>query len=409
MKMVVVNKKINGFFMVLGTGMETGNGFLILDEEEHLSEGMGRVVGEMVAVKRLKDGCGLEMMVVVNCLGLKSHVETNTAPTNPEWCQLDDLIKIWILGSLCDSLQEQVVTISGNTKAIWDHLKDLFHDNKDAKAINLDNELRSIKIGKITVNEYCTKIKAMANRLKNLGCKVSEKNLVIYAVNGLDSRFATLVEIIRHREPLPTFETVRNMLILKESLFNDDFGSTTLESSSSFPTILVATSDNKGKPLNLPQLCNHFSKGTPRLRIRLRLRHYLVRLALCLYKTQLGTWTQKYVLQLLERAHMVHCNLCRTRTPVDTETKLGPDGVPFQDPTLYRSLAGVLQYLTFTRPDLSYAIQQICLYMHDPREPHFAALKRVMRYVKGTLDFGLHLYASATTSLVGYTDADWAS
>ncbi|GJV17580.1 hypothetical protein Tco_1362903 [Tanacetum coccineum] len=64
MKMVVVNKKINGFFMVLGTGMETGNGFLILDEEEHLSEGMGRVVGEMVAVKRLKDGCGLEMMVV---------------------------------------------------------------------------------------------------------------------------------------------------------------------------------------------------------------------------------------------------------------------------------------------------------------------------------------------------------
>nr|GEY37193.1 ribonuclease H-like domain-containing protein [Tanacetum cinerariifolium] len=67
-----------------------------------------------------------------------------------------------------------------------------------------------------------------------------------------------------------------------------------------------------------------------------------------------------------------------------------------------------LQYLTFTRLDLSYAVHQICLYMHDPREPHFAALKRVMRYVKGTLDFGLHLYASATTSLVDYTNADWA-
>ncbi|GJZ57519.1 ribonuclease H-like domain-containing protein [Tanacetum coccineum] len=46
--------------------------------------------------------------------------------------------------------------------------------------------------------------------------------------------------------------------------------------------------------------------------------------------------------------------------------------------------------------------------MHDPREPHFAALKRILRYVQGTLDLGLHLYASATTSLVGYTDADWA-
>ncbi|GJX99036.1 ribonuclease H-like domain-containing protein [Tanacetum coccineum] len=84
------------------------------------------------------------------------------------------------------------------------------------------------------------------------------------------------------------------------------------------------------------------------------------------------------------------------------------NSVPVQDPTLYRSLAGGLQYLTFTRPDLSYAVQHICLYMHDPREPHFAALKRIMRYVQGTLDLGLHLYASATTSLVGYTDADWA-
>ncbi|GKB87554.1 ribonuclease H-like domain-containing protein [Tanacetum coccineum] len=91
---------------------------------------------------------------------------------------------------------------------------------------------------------------------------------------------------------------------------------------------------------------------------------------------------RKYALQLLERAHMVHCN--PSRTPVDTKSKLGPKGVPIQDPTLYRSLAGGLQ------------------------EPHFAALKRILRYVKGTMDFGLQLYASATTSLVGYTDADWA-
>ncbi|GKB73600.1 ribonuclease H-like domain-containing protein [Tanacetum coccineum] len=115
---------------------------------------------------------------------------------------------------------------------------------------------------------------------------------------------------------------------------------------------------------------------------------------------------RKYALQLLEHAHMVNCN--PSRTPVDTGSKLGPEGVPVQDPTLYRSLAGGLQYLTFTRPDLSYAVQQVCLYMHDSREPHFAALKRILRYVRGTVDFGLQLYASATTSLVGYTDADWA-
>nr|GEZ06861.1 ribonuclease H-like domain-containing protein [Tanacetum cinerariifolium] len=67
-----------------------------------------------------------------------------------------------------------------------------------------------------------------------------------------------------------------------------------------------------------------------------------------------------------------------------------------------------LQYLTFTRQDLSYAVKQICLYMHDPREPHLAALKCILRYVQDSLDLGLHLYASSTTSLVGYTNVDWA-
>nr|GEZ57926.1 hybrid signal transduction histidine kinase M [Tanacetum cinerariifolium] len=181
-------------------------------------------------------------------LGLKSHVEDDTMSTNPDWFQLDDLIKMWILYSLCDSLQEQVVTTPGNVKALWDHLKDLFHDNKDNRAINLDNELRSIKIGTMTVNEYCTKIRSMAEHLKNLGCDVSDKTLVMYTVNGLDSRFATLVNIIRHRETLPSFETTRNMLLLKEPSFKDDTRtSSTFDGSSSSPTALVTSTSSTPK------------------------------------------------------------------------------------------------------------------------------------------------------------------
>ncbi|GJR48966.1 pentatricopeptide repeat-containing protein [Tanacetum coccineum] len=85
---------------------------------------------------------------------------------------------------------------------------------------------------------------------------------------------------------------------------------------------------------------------------------------------------KKYAVEILERAHMVNSNPCRT--PVDTESKLGVDGDP------------------------------VCLYMHDPREPHFSALKRIMRYVQGTLDYGLQLFSSSTTDLVAYSDADWA-
>ncbi|GKB14006.1 ribonuclease H-like domain-containing protein [Tanacetum coccineum] len=104
--------------------------------------------------------------------------------------------------------------------------------------------------------------------------------------------------------------------------------------------------------------------------------NYFLGISMDRTSTSLYLSQRKYALQLLERAHMVHCN--PSRTPVDTESKLGPEGVP------------------------------VCLYMHDLMEPHFAALKRILRYVRGTVDFGLQLYASATTSLVGYTDADWA-
>ncbi|GKB80853.1 ribonuclease H-like domain-containing protein, partial [Tanacetum coccineum] len=115
---------------------------------------------------------------------------------------------------------------------------------------------------------------------------------------------------------------------------------------------------------------------------------------------------KKYVVEILDRAHMANCN--PSRTPIDTESRLGSDGDPVTDPTLYRSLAGSLQYLTFTRPYISYAVQQVCLYMHDPLEPYFPALKRILRYVRGTLNYRLQLFSSSTTDLVAYSDADWA-
>ena len=93
---------------------------------------------------------------------------------------------------------------------------------------------------------------------------------------------------------------------------------------------------------------------------------------------------------------------------MDVNPKLSADGAPVSDPTDFCSLAGALQYLTFTRPDISYAVQQVCLHMHDPREPHLAALKRILRYIRGTLHLGLLLRLSRQTDLVVYSDVDWA-
>jgi hypothetical protein len=95
----------------------------------------------------------------------------------------------------------------------------------------------------------------------------------------------------------------------------------------------------------------------------------------------------KFAEEILVRAHMQKCNPCRT--PVARESKLVPDGTPFDDPTLYRSLAGALQYLTFARQNISYAVQQVCPYMQDPRDTHFHALKHILCYIRGILDHGL--------------------
>ena len=98
-----------------------------------------------------------------------------------------------------------------------------------------------------------------------------------------------------------------------------------------------------------------------------------------------------------------------TATPVDSKSKMSAtDGASVASPSEYRSLAGALQYLTLTRPDIAYAVQQACLFMHDPREPHLALIKRILRYVKGTLDAGLHLGIGSVSSITAYSDADWA-
>jgi hypothetical protein len=107
---------------------------------------------------------------------------------------------------------------------------------------------------------------------------------------------------------------------------------------------------------------------------------------------------RQYMLDILDRAGIAKCKPCST--PMDTNSKLPADGPPVSDASDFRSLAGALQYLTFTRPDIAYAVQQVCLHMHDPREPHLAALKRILRYIRGTLHLGLVLHPSSHTELI---------
>jgi hypothetical protein len=111
-----------------------------------------------------------------------------------------------------------------------------------------------------------------------------------------------------------------------------------------------------------------------------------------------------YTLDILKRANMADCKPCTT--PVNLQAKLAGDSrPPVEDASQFWSIAGTLQYLTFTRPDIAYAVQQICLHMHDPQEPHLTVMKRILRYLQGTPDYDL-LRRSSSSDLVIYTDVD---
>jgi len=135
--------------------------------------------------------------------------------------------------------------------------------------------------------------------------------------------------------------------------------------------------------------------------------HHFLGVAVQRHRDTLFLSQRQYTLEILDRHGMSTCNPCST--PVDTCAKVPDDAGPaVADPTAYRSLVGALQYLTFTRPDIAYAVQQVYLHMHDPREVHLIAAKRILRYLQGTLSHGLVIPKSAPTQLLVYTDADWA-
>nr|XP_020169565.1 uncharacterized mitochondrial protein AtMg00810-like [Aegilops tauschii subsp. strangulata] len=135
--------------------------------------------------------------------------------------------------------------------------------------------------------------------------------------------------------------------------------------------------------------------------------HYFLGISVTRSKDSLFLSQEKYALDLLDRAGMLQCKTIST--PVDTTSKLSAKSSdPVADPTEYRSIAGGLRYLTFTRPDISYAVQQICLHIHDPRANHLLLVKRVLRYIRGTTGLGLTLFRRSSNKLMAYSDADWA-
>ena len=116
----------------------------------------------------------------------------------------------------------------------------------------------------------------------------------------------------------------------------------------------------------------------------------------------------KYICDLLQRAGLSESKSMASPMAAGPVLSIA-NGTRLEDPTLYRSLVGALQYCTITRPDIAYTVNKLCQFMHAPTSTHLQAVKRVLRYLKGSLFYGLSFQPSSSLDLIAYIDADWAS
>ena len=117
---------------------------------------------------------------------------------------------------------------------------------------------------------------------------------------------------------------------------------------------------------------------------------------------------KKFTKELLENCGFDLHTVAATPLPINLKL-YSEEGHLCTDAEHYRSILGKLNFLTNTRPDLSFAVQSLSQFMQAPRQPHLRALHHVLRYIYGTVGQGILLNGHSELKLQAFSDADWAS
>ncbi|KAB2617910.1 hypothetical protein D8674_013779 [Pyrus ussuriensis x Pyrus communis] len=115
---------------------------------------------------------------------------------------------------------------------------------------------------------------------------------------------------------------------------------------------------------------------------------------------------RKYVLDLLKEPNMSDAK--PVHTPLDTKLKLSLEAQPLPNISYYQRFVGKLIYLTITRPDIAYSVSIASQFMHSPTMEYFNLVKRLLRYLKGSVGRGIIMKKNESAEIIGYCDANWA-
>ncbi|XP_072149133.1 retrovirus-related Pol polyprotein from transposon RE2 isoform X2 [Setaria viridis] len=167
--------------------------------------------------------------------------------------------------------------------------------------------------------------------------------------------------------------------------------------------IIVASSSPEGTKQLLKALKSDFAlKDLGEL-------HYFLGIEVSKINNGILLSQSKYSNDILKRTSMVNCKPCST--PIFITEKLSAyEGTTLsaEDATRFRSIVGALQYLTLTRPDIAFAVNKVCQFLHKPTTIHWKAVKRILRYIRFTVALELGIIRSRSSLVSGFSDADWA-
>jgi Reverse transcriptase (RNA-dependent DNA polymerase) len=163
--------------------------------------------------------------------------------------------------------------------------------------------------------------------------------------------------------------------------------------------IILTGNDSSAINALLKELQSHFSiKYLGKL-------HYFLGIEVTQAGNDLFLTQSRYLHTILSKANMLSAKSCTT--PMQSGLQLSKtDGQVLSDPHQYRLIVGALQYATITRPDLTFSVNKAAQFVAQPNDVHWQLVKRILRYINGTLSHGLQLRPSSQLNLNAYSDAD---
>ncbi|KAL2900376.1 2 3-bisphosphoglycerate-independent phosphoglycerate mutase [Bienertia sinuspersici] len=133
------------------------------------------------------------------------------------WQRIDDIVRQLIYGTNFNDLLNSILDTDDKAIDTWSRTKIVFHNNKSARASNLDSQFTNTKLKQFDgVKPYCTRLKFLGDSLKDIGDKVSDNQMALQILKGLSDEYKNFRTFVRRLKPLPSFDELCSMLEFEE-------------------------------------------------------------------------------------------------------------------------------------------------------------------------------------------------